>query len=148
MKKILDITMMTTLTTIVAFMMLMVMAGCTSVKATTTKTNPDGTSTKSYVHLYGFGDKNSSIAGEGVFADGADDDLGAGVKSATGTQESSGVADMFRIMLEMMRMQAVPIATAPVPTVQRSMSTAGAMSTDGTQTCPTCGTCNECAPPR
>lgn len=67
-------------------------SGClTSAKAYTKKTMPDGTVTESVVKIVGTGDKASEIAAEGLFADGADDSLGAGVKSAKASQESTGI---------------------------------------------------------
>ena len=67
-------------------------AGCfTSATAYTKKTSPDGTVTESKVKIVGTGDKASQIAAEGLFADGAAEDLGAGVKSAKASQESTGI---------------------------------------------------------
>ena len=66
--------------------------GCfTSATAYTEKTNPDGTKTVSRVNVIGTGDKASQIAAEGLFADGAADDLGAGVKTANASQQSTGI---------------------------------------------------------
>lgn len=68
------------------------LTGCfTSAKAYTTTKNPDGTITESHVSIVGTGDKASSIAAEGLFADGTSEDLGAGVKNANATQKSSGI---------------------------------------------------------
>jgi hypothetical protein len=67
-------------------------AGCfTSATAYTEKTNPDGTKTVSRVSVIGTGDKASQVAAEGLFADGAADDLGAGVKTASANQKSTGI---------------------------------------------------------
>ncbi len=67
-------------------------AGCfTSATAYTEKTNPDGTKTVSRVSVIGTGDKASQVAAEGLFADGAADDLGAGVKTANANQQSTGI---------------------------------------------------------
>jgi len=67
-------------------------AGCfTSATAYTKKTAPDGTVTESKVSVVGTGDKVSSVAAEGLFADGTDADLGAGVKKANASQQSTGI---------------------------------------------------------
>jgi len=67
-------------------------AGCfTAATAWTEKTNPDGTKTVSKVRVIGTGDKASQVAAEGLFADGAADDLGAGVKTASANQKSTGI---------------------------------------------------------
>lgn len=72
--------------------LLMCNSGCfTSATAFTKTTNPDGTIIQSKVSIIGTGDKASQIAAEGLFADGAPDDLGAGVKTANATQESTGI---------------------------------------------------------
>lgn len=69
-------------------------AGCfTSAKARTIKTSPDGTVTESYVSIVGTGDKASEVAAEGMFADGTDDALGSGVKSAKASQQSTGIGE-------------------------------------------------------
>ena len=74
-------------------------AGCfTRATAYTEKTNPDGTKTVSRVSVIGTGDKASQVAAEGLFADGAADDLGAGVKTASATQQSSGVKETLEGM--------------------------------------------------
>jgi len=74
-------------------------AGCfTSAVAFTKKTAPDGTVTESKVKIVGTGDKASQIAAEGLFADGAADDLGAGVKTASANQKSSGVKETLEGM--------------------------------------------------
>jgi len=67
-------------------------AGCfTAATAWTEKTNPDGTKTVSKVSVIGTGDRASQVAAEGLFADGAADDLGAGVKTASANQKSTGI---------------------------------------------------------
>ena len=77
-------------------------AGCfTSATAYTEKTNPDGTKTVSRISVIGTGDKASEIAAEGLFADGAADDLGAGVKTASANQQSTGIAESFRAFGDM-----------------------------------------------
>ena len=68
------------------------LVGCfTAATARTTKTMPDGTVTESYVRVMGTGDKVSQMAAEGLFADGTDEDLGAGVKKASASQQSTGI---------------------------------------------------------
>ena len=67
-------------------------AGCfTSAAAYTKKTLVDGTVTESRVSVIGTGDKASQVAAEGLFADGDVDDLGAGVKTANASQQSTGI---------------------------------------------------------
>lgn len=104
------------------------LCGCfTAAKAYTKKTNADGVVTESFVSVSGTGDKASQIAAEGLFADGADDDLGAGVKNAAASQKStgidgtlSGMGDMFMGMAQLMsamqtmQVPAAPPAAAPV----------------------------------
>lgn len=73
---------------------LAVTTGCfTSAGARTKKTvAPDGTVTlESDVKIIGTGDKVSQVATEGLFADGGEDDLGAGVKKASASQQSTGI---------------------------------------------------------
>ena len=62
-----------------------------SLRRRRTRKNPDGTKTVSRVSVIGTGDKASQIAAEGLFADGAADDLGAGVKTANASQQSTGI---------------------------------------------------------
>jgi hypothetical protein len=98
-------------------------AGCfTSATAYTEKTNPDGTKTVSRVSVIGTGDKASQVAAEGLFADGTQDDLGAGVKTASANQKSTGidgtlkgVGDLLGGIAAVMRAYpAVPTVTAAV----------------------------------
>lgn len=68
------------------------LAGCfTSATAYTETTHADGSVTMSKVKIIGTGDKASQIASEGLFADGTAEDLGAGVKSASASQTSTGI---------------------------------------------------------
>lgn len=98
-------------------------AGCfTSATAYTEKTNPDGTKTVSRVSVIGTGDKASKVAAEGLFADGAADDLGAGVKTASASQTSTGIDGTLKGVGDLLGgiasiMQAYPAAGA-VPEVQ------------------------------
>ena len=98
-------------------------AGCfTSATAYTEKTNPDGTKTVSRVKIVGTGDKASQVAAEGLFADGAPDDLGAGVKKTSASQQSSGIKETLEGMGALLggignlmaRSQGVPV---PAPTI-------------------------------
>ena len=67
-------------------------AGCfTSATAYTETTHADGSVTVSKVKVVGTGDKASEIAAEGLFADGTASDLGAGVKTASASQTSTGI---------------------------------------------------------
>jgi hypothetical protein len=101
-------------------------AGCfTSATAYTEKTNPDGTKTVSRVSVIGTGDKASQVAAEGLFADGAADDLGAGVKTASADQKSTGIDGTLKGVGDLLGgiaavMQAYPVAGAipAVPAVQ------------------------------
>ena len=69
-------------------------AGCfTSARAYTETKHADGSVTVSRVNIIGTGDKASEIAAEGLFVDGTQDDLGAGVKSASATQQSTGIKE-------------------------------------------------------
>lgn len=96
-------------------------AGCfTSAVAFTKKTAPDGTVTESKVKIVGTGDKASQIAAEGLFADGASDDLGAGVKTASASQQSTGIKETLEGMGVLLtgigtlvaKMQGVPVPSA------------------------------------
>jgi len=74
-------------------------AGCfTAATAWTERTNPDGTKTVSKVRVIGTGDKASEVAAEGLFADGTTDDLGAGVKTASANQQSTGIKETLEGM--------------------------------------------------
>ncbi len=115
-------------------------AGCfTSATAYTKKTAPDGTVTESKVKIVGTGDKASQIAAEGLFADGAKDDLGAGVKTASASQQSTGIKETLEGMGVLLtgigslvaKTQGVPITsvgttdTAPAVSAETDHSTEG-----------------------
>lgn len=69
-----------------------VVAGCfTSATAYTETKHTDGSVTVSKVKVIGTGDKASQVAAEGLFADGTAEDLGAGVKTASASQTSTGI---------------------------------------------------------
>ena len=69
-------------------------SGCfTRAVAYTVTHNKDGSVTESRVSIVGTGDKASEIAAEGLFADGAPEDLGAGVKNAKASQQSTGIKE-------------------------------------------------------
>ena len=67
-------------------------SGCFTRAVAYTKTNPDG-SKESRVSIVGTGDKTSQIAADGLFADGSAEDLGAGVKKAAASQQSTGIGE-------------------------------------------------------
>ncbi len=102
------------------------MTGCfTSATAYTKTTNKDGSVTESKVSVVGTGDKASQVAAEGLFADGAAEDLGAGVKNASATQQSTGIKETLEGMGVLLtgigslvaKTQGIPVgATAPVST--------------------------------
>ena len=78
------------------------LAGCfTSATAYTETTHADGSVTVSKVKVIGTGDKASQIASEGLFADGTAEDLGAGVRTASANQQSTGIAESFRAFGDM-----------------------------------------------
>ena len=67
-------------------------AGCfTSATAYTETKHTDGSVTVSKVKIIGTGDKASQVAADGLFADGTQEDLGAGVKTASANQKSTGI---------------------------------------------------------
>ena len=129
-------------------------SGClTSAKAYTKKTMPDGTVTESVVKIIGTGDKASEIAADGLFADGADDTLGAGVKNAKAAQQSTGIKETLEGMGSLLggigalmaKTQGIPVAavattattvtdTAPVvsePVADTDYSTEGFSASPG-----------------
>ena len=70
------------------------LSGCfTRALAYTKTTAKDGSIIESRVSIVGTGDKASQVAAEGLFADGAPEDLGAGVKTASASQQSTGVKE-------------------------------------------------------
>jgi hypothetical protein len=112
----------------------MMTAGCfTSATAWTERINPDGSKTISKVSVIGTGDKASQVAAEGMFADGASDDLGAGVKNASASQQSTGIKETLEgvgsllggLGAFMARTQGVPVPTiAPVTPDAASVASA------------------------
>lgn len=92
-------------------------AGCfTAATAWTEKTNPDGTKTVSKVRVIGTGDKASEVAAEGLFADGTAEDLGAGVKKAKASQQSTGIDGTVNALAGLMgSMAQFMAATQSVP---------------------------------
>ena len=67
-------------------------SGCvTSATAYTETKHADGSVTVSKVKVIGTGDKASQVAADGLFADGTQEDLGAGVKTASANQTSTGI---------------------------------------------------------
>ena len=121
-----------------ALMALTFVNGCVSAKALTKVKSPDGVQTESSAAVWGWGDKASQLAAEGLFADGTVEDLGAGFKTTSASQESTGVAQTITALTQLL--QAAGEAKAPMVT-QRAVTVAPG------DTCPTCGHCDECAPP-
>lgn len=73
-----------------------IVTGClTRASAHTKKTiYPDGrVEFTADTSIVGTGDKASQVAGEGMFADGTADDLGAGFKKGNASQQSTGIGD-------------------------------------------------------
>ena len=106
--------------------------GClTSATAYTKRTTAkDGTTTiESNVRIIGTGDKASEVAAEGLFADGADDDLGAGVKKAQASQQSTGIEGTLNGLGGLMTGMAKFMATAQGLKVSQS---ADLSSSEGT----------------
>ena len=99
-------------------------AGCfTSATAYTETKHADGSVTVSKVKIIGTGDKASQIASEGLFADGTQEDLGAGVKSASASQTSTGIDGTLNgvanILLGVERLVAVKQGTQTEQAVTR-----------------------------
>ena len=82
-------------------------AGCfTSATAYTETKHADGSVTVSKVKVIGTGDKASQVAADGLFADGTQEDLGAGVKTASANQKSSGVDGTINALGSLMSIMA------------------------------------------
>ena len=99
-------------------------AGCfTSATAYTETKHTDGSVTVSKVKVIGTGDKASEIAAEGLFADGTQEDLGAGVRTASATQQSTGIDGtlngLANILLGVERLVAVKQGTQTGQVVTR-----------------------------
>lgn len=78
------------------FAVLAAMTGClTRASAHTKKTvYSDGRVVyESYTSIIGTGDKASEVAGDGMFADGTEEDLGAGFKKGSANQQSTGIKE-------------------------------------------------------
>lgn len=105
--------------------LMLAVSGClTSITAETKKTAVDGSVTLAKVRVFGTGDKVAQSAAEGLFADGTDEDLGAGVKKASAKQESSGIEGSLKGMGDFMGgvaqfMLAVKELQDPTPTVKK-----------------------------
>jgi hypothetical protein len=81
-----------------------VITGCfTSATAYTKKTSADGVVTESRCSIIGTGDKVSQIAADGLFADGTTEDLGAGVKKASASQQSTGIGDTLSGVADLLK---------------------------------------------
>ena len=99
-------------------------AGCfTSATAYTETKHADGSVTVSKVKVIGTGDKASQVAAEGLFADGTAEDLGAGVKTASASQTSTGIDGTLNgvanILLGVERLVAVKQGTQTEQAVTR-----------------------------
>lgn len=121
-------------------------AGCFTKAVAYTKTNPDG-SKESRVTIVGTGDKAAQIAAEGLFADGMQEDLGAGVKKASATQQSTGIKETLEGMGVLLtgigtlvaKTQGLPVAaiapvstdTAPAVSAETDHSTEGFSASPG-----------------
>lgn len=93
-------------------------AGCfTSATAYTETKHADGSVTVSRVNVIGTGDKASEIAAEGLFADGTQDDLGAGVKTASANQTSTGIDGTVNALAGLMGSMAQFMARSQVLSV-------------------------------
>ena len=102
-------------------------AGCiTRGEAYTKKTMADGTVIESRASIMGTGDKASEVAAEGLFADGTDEDLGAGFKKANASQQSTGIegtltgmgslmTGMAKFMVAAQSAKAIPVGPAVEP---------------------------------
>lgn len=123
MKKVL---IMTAAITVLAFV-----NGCVSAKASTRVKNPDGVQTESSAAVWGWGDKTAQLAAEGLFADGTVEDLGAGFKTTSASQESTGVAQSITALTQLL--QAAGEVKAPMAV--KSL----AVAPDAP--CPTCSPC-------
>lgn len=99
--------------------------GCfTRAVAYTKTTDKDGVVTESKVSILGTGDKASEVAAEGLFADGTADDLGAGVKNAKASQQSTGIdgtlAGMGQLMTGMASLMAASQGGAPAAVARKA----------------------------
>ena len=139
------------------------LAGCfTSATAYTETKHADGSVTVSKVKIIGTGDKASQVAAEGLFADGTQEDLGAGVKSASATQQSTGIKETLEGMGVLLtgigslvaKTQGIPVAatapvstdTAPAVSVETDYSTEGfggspGAAGEGVYGSPSCSRC-------
>lgn len=108
-------------------------AGCfTSATAYTETKHADGSVTVSKVKIIGTGDKASQVAAEGLFADGTQEDLGAGVRTASATQQSTGIDGtlngLANILLGVERLVAVKQGTQTGQVVTRPQLGVGVSS--------------------
>ena len=110
------------------------LAGCfTSATAYTETTHADGSVTVSKVKVIGTGDKASQIASEGLFADGTADDLGAGVKTASASQTSTGIDGTVNALGGLMvGMAQFMAASQSVPAAKAQIATPVAATADAT----------------
>ena len=106
-------------TTVVSIMAALMAAACftgclTRASADAEKTvYPDGRVTyRSRTSIIGTGDKASDVAGKGMFADGNEDELGAGFKEAAASQQSTGIGETLTGMGSLMSGMAQFMMTA------------------------------------
>lgn len=127
-------------------------SGCfTSATATTKRTLADGTVTETRCTVIGTGDKVSQIAADGLFADGTDEDLGAGVRKASANQQSTGIdgtltglgtlmQGMATFMASAQGVKAATTAASPAAAAAAAPATAAPSTQSATANC-TDGNC-------
>ena len=126
-------------------------SGClTRATAYTKTTHKDGSVTESVVSVFGTGDKASEIAAEGLFADGTAEDLGAGVKNAKASQQSTGIDGTLTGLGTLMQGMATFMASAQGVKTATSAATSvspQATAAPSTQSAPANCTGGNCATP-
>ncbi len=106
---------------IAGFIIMVACAGCfTAANALTERFDPETGKriARSRVNVVGTGDKASQVAAEGMYADGEQDDLGAGVRKATASQESSGMGEVARVLASGLVAATTGREIAPSPNAQ------------------------------
>ena len=115
--------------TIIGCLAMSCIVGClTRGSAYTKRTLPDGTVIESRASIIGIGDKASEVAAEGLFADGTEEDLGAGFKDAKASQQSTGIKETLEGIGSIIgptaqlaaKTQGVPVASPAVDTAPAS----------------------------
>lgn len=82
-----------------------VTAGCYTKAVAFSRVHPDGVR-ECEMRVIGTGDKASQVAADGMFADGSLDDFGAGVRSTSASQQSSGVDGTINALGSLMSIMA------------------------------------------